>query len=335
MDHHAPHKNAVFEGYYSKFDLPSGAHITLVVCTVKGAKTRPHMLSFTYVPRDNAAQTYQREIWPDKIDMTKSGKGTGFVLEIPEIGYVNWHDDASAEYRLAHHDFIFTAKQSSGTPWSETATTPESLLVNLPLPLHWHVQSLASNCTFELSIPGYDLSDADSLGNAVVHAEKNWASSFPSAHMWLQAREEDRGFCCAGGQILGMEAFLLGYRSKNLSIDFRPPWATRIAGLSPFMTYSTEWDGRRFTLSVQSLRSKICVEATAPKGTFFSLSSPFPEGHRENYLGQSFEATIVIKIYESGFFTPWRLVLEDRFENASLEFGGAYYPPRGSKERFH
>lgn len=132
-----------------------------------------------------------------------------------------------------------------------------------------------------------------------------------------------------------MEAFLLGYRSKGINVDFRPPWAVRFGGLGPFMTYSTDWQSRKFELSVQSFRSRISVVATAPEGSFFSLSSPFPEGHRENYLGQSFEATIEVKYFESGLFSPWILIHEDKFEDASLEFGGDYYSPRGSEERFH
>jgi hypothetical protein len=169
----------------------------------------------------------------------------------------------------------------------------------------------------------------------MVHDEKNWANSFPSAHMWLQARDPDRGFCCAGGQILGMEAFLLGYRSKNLNLDFRPLFAMRFAGMSPFMSYETDWEGKRFELSVQSFRQKLTVKASAPVGSFFSLSSPFPDGHRENFLGQSFQARIEVKVYESGWFGPWRLVREDVFDNGSLEFGGGYYPPAGSSVRFH
>ena len=153
--------------------------------------------------------------------------------------------------------------------------------------------------------------------------------------MWLQAREGDRGFCCAGGQILGMEAFLLGYRSKDLNIDFRPPFATRVAGMSPFMSYSSDWDSRSFELSIQSFRQKIMVKAAAPKGSFFSLSAPFPESHRENYLGQSFQAHFEVRVFESTFFGPWKLVREVAFHGASLEFGGGYYPPRGTEQRFN
>lgn len=334
MEHHAPHPGAAFEGYYSKFDLPSGAHLALIICEVRGAKTRPYMVSFTYVPHD-VSKTYQKEIWADKIEMQKDANGSGFTLAVPGMGFAKWSEDGSTEYKLEHPDFAIQATADPGVAWSPWTGTPEDLLVNLPLPLHWHVQSLKSECTFSLETPNYELPAADTSGAARVHEEKNWANSFPSAHMWLQARRGDSGFCCAGGQILGVEAFLLGYRSKDLNVDFRPPFAVRLAGSSPFMSYQTDWENRTFELSVQSFRQKITVKASAPKGSFFSLSSPFPEGHRENYLGQSFQATFEVKVYESGWFSPWQLVREDTFTGASLEFGGAYYPPAGSEQRFH
>lgn len=262
--------------------------------------------------------------------MTASSEKNEFYLELPGLGYARWHANSTTEYYFNHESFFFQAKITSRTPWSRNASTPESYFVHLPLPLHWHVHSLASDCHFHLKIPSLELN-----GLAIVHEEKNWARSFPSAHIWLQARDGERGFCCAGGQILGMEAALLGYRSNDLNIDFRPPFAARFAGFSPFMSYNIDWERRYFEMSVQNFKYRITILAEAPAGTFFTLSSPFPEGHRENYLCQSFEARFEIKIYESSWLGPWNLIREDFFNDASLEFGGAYYPPAGSKERFH
>nr|POE47481.1 hypothetical protein CFP56_00812 [Quercus suber] len=335
MQHNAPHVNSVFEGYYSKFDLPSGAHLALIICKVKGAESKPNMLSFTYVPSDTS-KIYQKEVWADDLQLvTFSNRDHAFGLELPGIGHIRWSADSTTEYELKHRDFSFHATTTSRAPWSSSTDTPEALLVHLPLPLHWHVQSLASQCSFRMSISGHEVPTADSSGIALVHQEKNWAHSFPAAHMWLQARDGARGFCCAGGQILGMEAFLLGYRSPDYELDFRPPFAVRLAGLGPFMSYATDWESRTFELRVQSFRRKLCIKATAPKGSFFSLSSPFPEGHRENFLGQSFQARFEVEIYESGWLGPWKLVKSDVFEGASLEFGGEYYPPAGSEQRFH
>jgi len=335
MEHNAPHPSAAFEGYYNKFKTSSGANLIIILCKIKGAvQSKPYKLSVTYVPLD-ASKIWQNEIFPDSMNMKRTGDGNGFILDVPGIGYAKWNDDSVTEYHFEHQTFRFDATTTSRIPWHRSTNTPESLLVNLPLPLHWHVHSLDSTATFNLKIPGYELPPTDSSGEASVHQEKNWAFSFPSAHMWVCARDGDRGLCLAGGQTIGMEAFLLGYRSKDLDLDFRPPFALGVAGLSPFMTYTTDWENRSFNLSIQSFRQKIEVSAKAPKGSFFSLSPPFPDGHRENYLGQCFQATVDVKIYESGWLSEWKLMKEDTFERAGLEFGAGYYPPAGTKQKFN
>lgn len=326
MEHNAPHKNSSFEGYYSKFDLPSGGHIALIVCKVQNATFRPNKVSFTYVPPNLTASkpVFQKELFPSEMQMSRlspNNSDHAFVLSVPGVGFVKWAANSITEYDIKDEAFTFKGRTTTRTPWARRTSTPESWLVYLPLPLHWHVHSLGSQCDFSLDIPGYTLPSTDKQGTAMVHQEKNWAKSFPSAHMWLQARDGERSFCCAGGQILGMEAFLLGYRSKKYELGFRPPFAVRFLGLSPFMAYSSNWEERSFSLSIQSFRQKITVEARAPKGSFFSLSAPFKTGHLPNMLGQSFEARIKVRVYRSGWFGPWELAEEDEFEGGSLEFG--------------
>lgn len=333
MEHYAPHTSSKFEGYYSKFTLPSGASLALIISSVPKAPKKPHMVSFTYAPGE-MAEVFQRELWVENIERVTTGPGNAFELRVPGIGYVKCAPDSTTEYKLEHEDFSIRAKTISRIPWSEERETPEGLLVYLPIPLHWHVQSLGSECNFELGIPAAPaMASEDKSGTALVHQEKNWAHSFPKSHIWIQAREGGRGFSCAGGQVLGMDAFLLGYRSKRHNIDFRPPFALGALGVSPFMSVKVNWEDRSFKLSVQSFRQKIVVHAKAPRGTFFSLSSPFPDGHRENFLGESFKATLDIKVYESGFFSAWQLVHTDRFESAALEFGGGYYPLAGTDKK--
>lgn len=292
------------------------------------------MVSFSYVPRD-VSKTFQRELWVDNIDMRDLDNKGSFELRTKDNGFIRWTAPSTTEYSLKHDDFTFTARTDLRTPWSGYADTPESFLINFPLPLHWHVHSLGSQCEFEFEARAYEVPAVDRAGHAFVHQEKNWAQSFPAAQIWIQAHDGERSFCCAGGPILGMEAFLMGYRSKDMNFDFRPPFALRIAGISPFMTYQPDWNARSFSLSVQSLRRKLSLSISAPKGSFFSLSAPFPDGHRRNYLGESFQAVLELRIFESGLLTPWRLVRADRFDNASLEFGGEYYDPRGSEQKFN
>ncbi|GAB7348675.1 hypothetical protein MBLNU459_g7037t2 [Dothideomycetes sp. NU459] len=252
-------------------------------------------------------------------------------------GYVKCHADSTTEYVVENDDFSFRATTTTRTPWMPNMDTPEGLLVHLPLPLHWHVHSLSSDCDFTLKTPDYDLPSEDTSGVATVHQEKNWASSFPSAHIWVQARDGDRGICIAGGQILGLEAYLVGYHSSDprYSMAFRPPLAVKALGISPTMSVRSCWEDRTFDLSVQSWRQKLVISTKAPKGTFFSLSSPFPDGHRENFLGESFQAAIKVQVFEASWLGSWKLVHEDDFEHGSLEFGAGYYPPAGSEQRFY
>lgn len=360
MQHYAPHTGAKFEGHFSKFDLASGAHVALIVCTVPGAKQRPHMVSFTYVPQSgDPTKIFQRELWAEELHMIKTDRKTNeFELRVPGSGFIRCirsdefedeSDQGLTTYEISHPDFEFKAQTSSRTAWcGGLFQTPEGPLVYLPLPLHWHVHSLSSKAQFDLAINDKDyagLDARDSGGRAYVHEEKNWSNSFPSAHIWVQARNHAKGsgINIAGGRILGvLEAYLLGYRAEQAqySIDARPPIAMGLAGVwAPLMTVHPDWDERAFHLKLRTAwNRRIEVKVTAPKGTFFGLSSPFSDGHRENFLGQSFKATARVQVYETDWWSltqPWRLVNEEMFEDASLEFGGQYYPPAGSKQRTH
>ena len=337
IKHFAPHPRSKFEGYYSKFTLPSGASLALIVCSVPQAETRPHMVSFTYVPHDTS-RIFQKELWVDNIArVTKSNNA--FELQVPGVGTVDVSSDSTTTYDLKHDSFAFKGTTRNQIPWSSTKSTPEGLLVYLPLPLHWHVQSLASECDFSLKIPDYkSLPTADANGTAIVHQEKNWAHSFPSAHVWIQARREDYGLCIAGGHILGMKAFLAGFRSPARELDFRPPLALSVLGISPFMHFKVDWDYRTVEFSVTGWTKKLTVTIMAPKGTFFGLSAPFYDGHRKNFLSQSFQASAFVQVWERKWwrlFGGWSLSEAVKFEGASLEFGGDFYPDRGSDRNRH
>lgn len=245
------------------------------------------------------------------------------------------------EYSIQDEEtgILFHATTTSRAPWApkQYTSSPEGWIANLPLPMHWYVHSIASNSTFSLVLPSAKISSMDASGSAVAHIEKNWAKSFPKAHIWMQARDSSHGtsFCAAGGEILGLNAFLLGYRSKDLNLDFKPPFALSVAGLSPFLSMDMDWEQRTVTLSISGPLRKIKIKAKAPKGSFFTLSSPFPEGHRENYLAQSFRARIDVEIYERQRITSWKLLRQDHFEGAALEFGGGHYPFAGTNIRTH
>ncbi|CAN9106998.1 unnamed protein product [Alternaria alternata] len=326
MEHYAPHPSSQFEGYYSKFDLASGAHIALIICSVPDASSRPHMVSFTYYP-SSGHPIFQREHFVDNIErVTIDEKSKAFELRLEgEDG--SWKLEAQCE---------------EYTAWREDKSTPEGWMINLPFPLHWHVHSLCSPATFTLDIPalGEDFPTQDRKNRATIHQEKNWANSFPDAHMWVQAWDNDqkRGICLAGGKIMYNTAYMLGYRSPSLNLDFVPPFSVSYLNLfSPFMSATNDWDTRSFSISVSNYFHKLELKAHAPKEPgWFGLASPFPDGHRANFCKESFIATIEAKIWEKEGWWPWsawKEVKTEKWEGASLEFAGGYYPERGETKQ--
>ncbi|KAF2786958.1 hypothetical protein K505DRAFT_367773 [Melanomma pulvis-pyrius CBS 109.77] len=336
MEHFTPHLTALFEGYYSKFSLPSGAHIALIICTVPNATTHPpHMVSFTYYPV-TGTPIFQREHWVPDIQRIRTGPDHAFELRVPGLGSMSCDADSTTTYDFSCDAWTLQGMTASRTPWSPTKATPEGWLVNLPLPLHWHVHSLSSSCAFVLHIPSLHLPRSDQKGRATVHQEKNWASSFPASHIWIQARSSSgSGVCLAGGKILGSTAYILGYRSPDLNIDFAPPFALAIPmfRFSPFMDVDLDWESRAFSISVAGVWRKVVLRAAAPKETgWFGLGAPFREGHRRNFCTESFLAGVEVEVWERGWlWGAWRKTKMERFEKASLEFGGGYYPDRGVK----
>ncbi len=343
MEHHGLHPKANFEGYYSKFDLASGSHIALILCSIPNAPTRSHMVSFTYYPASGKS-TFQREYFIENIErVTVDEKTKAFELRVPDIGYLRSDKDGLMSYNLKASDgsWSLEAQCHSYTPWRSDKSTPEGWIVHLPLPLHWHVHSLCSPCSFTLSIPSLDssLSLADQKSHATVHQEKNWANSFPDAHMWVQAWDasSNRGICLAGGKILYNTAFLLGYRSPSLQLDFVPPFSVSYLNLfSPFMSVVQDWETRCFTISVSNYFYKLELRAQAPKEHgWFGLASPFPDGHRHNTCCESFIATLHVRVFERRGWMPWsgwNLIKTEKFENASLEFAGEFYSDRGERK---
>lgn len=341
MSRNAPHPSSAVEGYYTKFDLPNGSHIVIVICKVRIAKDpdRAHMVSFTYHPPDGV-DFWQRQYYDKAISMRKTPSANdkrAFVLDIPGVGYARFKGDGRVEYDLDFNCFRFCAKTESEIMWSGqkdasgSESSPEGWLSILPMPLHWHVSSLRAVGTCELHVMSSAIPNSiatTSPQSFIAHSEKNWGNSFPKSHMWIQARKgEDRLLCLAGGAVItGVTAFLLGYRSSDLNLDFRPPFAMQLLGISPFLSQRVDWEHRAFELDIRSFTSRMVVKAKAPHDSFFTLGAPFPEGHRDKALAQSFRATVQVTIFRRSFvLMAWQQVRQEVFERASLEFGGAHF----------
>lgn len=176
-------------------------------------------------------------------------------------GYFNiQHTSALAE------EFTLEATLASHTPWNSShgsmkSSSPEGWFINLPMPLHWHVLSPFSPAKLSLKLPASASPSASAPTDpppekeiqAFAHLEKNWATSWPRAHNWIQGiripdanaskltpddftthnlpdhiaqKVQAHTLVLAGGLIFGLEAYLCGYRNpeRGISIDFRPPF---------------------------------------------------------------------------------------------------------------
>jgi len=337
MDNYKNHKWAPFEGYYTRVDLSTGASLIMIICTVPKAPERAHNITLVYVSPDG--HIWQHEEFPDKMEFHQLADGSGFRF----IGFqegASFSLNAGAETttlvdKVGDVSYVLTTKNH--TQWGKNMTTPESWLNYLPLPLHWHVYSLQSDCSVELSLPAEaQMNPADAHATGIAHLEKNWALSFPAAHIWMQARQPGRGIALAGGKTMYQQAFMMGYRddAKGIEIDFRPPFAMKVFQIwGPFLSTKIDWEKRTFECDVSDFTQRMVVKASAPKGTFYNLSGPFEDGHRHNWLGQSLRGTVEVQIYKrSWMFGAWQLITTDVFEKTGLEFGGEYYPPRGSNQ---
>lgn len=284
---HRLHPSAAFEGFYTKFAFPSGGTLVLVLCTVPQAPKNAvrHNLSVVYVPPSGEPWTH--EVFPAQILTQTTNQSTGaFVLvcldaQGKELASLTTSLERN-EYSIDLKDppLRFAATTTHRTPWSSSSSlfsslcsflptflnpanfhvaSPEGLLSHLPLPLHWHIHSLASITAYTLALPlaAHQYHD-DRTGLSTAHEEKNWANGFPSAHVWCQARKlhprsrsplaasnliyargngsgstqyqsepdneqggssNSSGICLAGGRTMGLNAFLLGYRNEALGLE--------------------------------------------------------------------------------------------------------------------
>ncbi|KAI9634157.1 uncharacterized protein MKK02DRAFT_38830 [Dioszegia hungarica] len=382
-NHFAPHTGTTFEGYYSKFRLPSGASIALIISTVPSVapasdrpdgegsswtsslmsmlstkattekKGAPYLVIFAYVTAEGS-KWYLKEWTPEHL-YQKSKENGGFELSWAE-GQISWDGGDIIHWELNYPEVKFNSSTGPNaslsslssrplrTPWNPSipSSTPAGLLADLPLPIQWHVHSTDSACDFTLSLTPSGSSDpsrepplhnADRSGIANVHSEKNWAHSFPSAYIWLQARDHasSSGLCVAGGSLIpGVEAFLVGYTSKTgRFISFKPPTSTSIFSVSLGLTSDIAYPQRKAEIDLRGWFTRIRIIATAPEETFFPLSAPLNTGHSEGYTVQSFGAAVEVKVYQRGWMGGWMEVKSegDRWTGGSLEFGGDYYRP--------
>ena len=341
MNHFAPHKGVTFEGCYSKFRLPSGSSIALIVSAVPAVaknvdrnqvvKNMAFMVSFTYVHSDST-HWWQKEYWPSDLENTQEKGGFTIQWDKGEFGWDAKNERVWWTLNTDEIKFKASTKNGSRVPWSkgDIGSTPAGLLANLPLPIQWHVHTLDSVCDFTLQLPDEaKILSAEQEGQAQVHVEKNWALSFPESYIWIQGRDHEtaRGICIAGGSLIkGVQAYLVGYDNGSSQITFTPPTSTSIFGISLGLSSDISYLNRKIQLGFSGWFRRIQVTANAPEGTFFTLSAPLNTGHAPDYATQSFAATIKVESWARSWpWMSWTSTGAEVFERGSLEFGGGFY----------
>jgi tocopherol cyclase len=171
--------------------------------------------------------------------------------------------------------------------------------------------------------------------------------SFPSAYMWIQARDHDRstGICLAGGTLVpGVQAYLVGYQgdpyplpsssstspeeSPRRFVSFMPPSSTSLPSLSLGLISSIDWPSRCAEVDIKGWFTRIRITAHCEPDTFFNIAAPLNTGHAAEYTTQSFAAIVEVTVWERTWPLPWsawRQVERNVFERGSLEFGGGFY----------
>ncbi|KAL9092761.1 MAG: hypothetical protein Q9159_000659 [Coniocarpon cinnabarinum] len=350
------HQGAQFEGFYSRFSLPSGASLVLIPDVIPAAQTSS--ITIVYIPNRSSVGRPDPSLPPPKVSnqpihnlelsnypIKPHSSPTGFAFTVNDKPILSY--DATSEtitYDFDFPEFKLKATTESRMPWDPERPFlgPEGLLGMLPLPLHWYVHSFASAAAFELSLPGCEVPIEDQRGRCSIHEEKNWARSFPEAHHWILARKHippapDAIVSLAGGRTLGLDAFIVGVRvpDKGINVDIRPPFSVSVLGFSPFLKVKRWWERRVVQVDTCDLFYRVRVEAMAKPDSFFQLGEPFPEGVRSNWLVQSLNALVKCHVYRRRWrvkkwsLWEWQLIGDETWNDGGLEFGGTYYPERG------
>ncbi|OCF31998.1 hypothetical protein I317_06716 [Kwoniella heveanensis CBS 569] len=327
MSHYAPHTSATFEGYYNRFRLPSGASVCLIVSSVPKAKDRPFMISFTHVTRDGR-EWWQKNYWPKKWDVQR---GAGDDYEIHwETGYFGYKAD-QVYWRLNTDEVRFSADQPSrGVPWrpDDPSSTPAGIIARLPLPIQWHVHTVEAKTEYSLEVDEINIADRDHSGTAMAHVEKNWAISFPSDYIWMQARNNDRGkgISMAGGSLIpGIQAYLVGYQGDAF-VSFKPPTSTSILGMSLGLHSKIDSIKGVIDLEIVGWFTRLRVHGRCDPNTFFPFAAPLNTGHAPDYTVQSYASDITVEVFRRSWpWLEWTRVEKETFENGAMEFGGGFY----------
>lgn len=337
---HFPSPGPWFEGWYTRITDEAGSRSLAVIVSShlpKDAVYVPGMALPGYiavlVSEGGGAPTLSFEVFPEETYASIDGEPVGLLYSLVSVAEFEWTAPGFGTITESGIDLAIPgqvevrAEWQGGIEWNSffLPVGPEGVLAGLPLPLHWHVESLGSDARYEYLV------QADghaATGSGYAHQEKNWGSAFPSAWVWSQGIDDDNEaqFVLGGGDVeLGptsMRAWLVGFRSPEIALDFNY--------YTPGTVFQTTIDAcaGTFTLEAADPLHTLTVEATGPIGTFGSVSIPTADGFHTDAGGESFSSTVTVSAYRhdplSGLLGAGELVAVREFENAALEFGADF-----------
>ncbi|KAA8906700.1 hypothetical protein FN846DRAFT_709644 [Sphaerosporella brunnea] len=339
-DHFAPHPGVPFEGYYTRILTSTGGTIVMILSSVFGAEEKAHLVHFSYHPSpSSSSEPLMMERFPQMTDIPGHLFHGGGVQEFSRVAKGDGvegtmrvcRDEVRYRLEFPQEQVEVEVDLSSRRTWREgdEISTPEGALAELSslLPLHWDVFSVCSRATFSLRRGALV-----ETGEGWAHVEKNWGKEFPSGWTWLQGFSHDgrRCFSFAGGKILGLRAFLGGYRSERVCWDWHP--LTGAVLLGGFGAMTEEVDSKmgraRFVVPAGWGRKvEVLVQASAEHEGWVGMRCPLREGHGNTFAYETFDGKVTVRALQRGWwwwFGGWKVVEETVFEHAAVEFGGDY-----------
>jgi hypothetical protein len=337
-------KGPWFDGWYNRVTDEDGKRSVAVIAAFfkpqgeayDASKGMPGYLA-VLVSEGNGAPTKSYEVFPKNILVRSHGEPaqgkpdffspSNFEWSAPGYGSVTHNQvdikiPGQVEVRM---------DMSSRLPFGymTPAAGPEGFLAMLPLPLHWHVESLSSKTTYQWTTYGSGgTTESRVYGVGQAHQEKNWGEAFPSAWLWGQGIQKGNRsqFVFGGGRVsvgpVSIEPYLAAFRSPKANVTMSPDRPLYI---------DKEFDAcaGQLKMTIKGPTRTLRIEASAPPASFGPVSIPTKNGFLANAGEESFSAHYRVQSFVHdpvlGLFGKDRLEDEQEFDNAALEFGADYH----------
>lgn len=258
---YAPHHNLSHDTSNSENESDLAKGFVREMCAPRWKLTHPRSDGSESSRANGAVEPWSIEVPGIGYMKTDASGNQHFLVRMPVNSSPSIHPNGAEGDEL-----VLEIHTTQRTPWSSTSAIsgPEGPFERLGtlLPLHWHVFSGCSKAEWQLGRRRKVALDLDPLmdvhsglgpgdvmasGTAMAHLEKNHGVGFPKGWLWAHCLESSTSssssntqayerppirFALAGGSIIGLEAYLVGFRDDEAGIewDFTPPLTMGLNG---------------------------------------------------------------------------------------------------------